>query len=105
MLVTLNLFKKETSISTMENAAEMAIISTRFYFILLTCSVFVLALFNGLRDKTVSVMIEKPSLDTFERLYQTYTINLICPCEQITIPHSIILSVIPSYHQVNDEKS
>lgn len=104
-MITLNLFKKEASISTTVNSVNLAIISTRFYLILLTCSVFALVLFNGLRDKTVSVTVEKPTLDTFERLYNTYTVNLRCPCEQIATPHSTILSVIPSYHQVSKENA
>ena len=85
----------------MENAAEMAIISTRFYLILLTCSVVVLVLFNGLRETTISVTVKMPSLATFERLYDIYKVNLLCPCAQIAMPHSTILSVAPSYHQVS----
>lgn len=102
ILVTLNVFKKESSISIIENSNEMAVIATRFYLTILTASMIVLVFFNSFRQRTVSVTIQTPSLATFEQLHDTYTVNLLCSCGQITIPHSTILSLSASYHQVSN---
>jgi hypothetical protein len=98
-LMKWNLFRKEVSVSRMENVNEVAVIATRFYLVLLTCSMLVLTLFNSLDQKTVTVTVQSPSRDTFESLQQIYPATLWCPCEQIGISYGAVLSV--SYHQVN----
>ncbi|UJR34695.1 hypothetical protein I4U23_027472 [Adineta vaga] len=78
-LVTMNLFKKESSISQIENVNEVAIIATRFYLILL---------------------IESPSVATFEQLHNAYATTISCLCQQIAIPYGTFLLVSPSFHQI-----
>jgi len=101
MLFKLNLFKKESSISEMENVNYVAIIATRFYVVLLTASVFILVLFNSLKETTVSVTVKLPSLTTFEQLYDSYPTSISCPCQQIAVEHQTFLSVSATFHQVS----
>ena len=101
MLMAMNFFKKESSISRIENADQMALISSRIYVVLLILTVLVLALFNGLGQTTISVTVSSPTLATFEQLQAAYPSKLLCPCVQIAVPYSIFLSVTASYHQVS----
>jgi hypothetical protein len=99
--LTMNLFKKETSISQMENVNAFAVIASRFYLIFLICSVLVLILFDGLRQTNIFVTKKSPSLATFEELYNAYPTTISCPCQQIAVPYDTFLSVSVSFHQVS----
>ncbi len=96
-----NLFKKESSITQIENPYEMSIIATRFYLIFLTGGIFILLTFNSLNYVRRSVTVKNPSLSSFEDLYNIYSTTLLCPCEQISIPYKTFLSLKATYHQVN----
>ena len=100
MLLTMNLFQKESSISRRENAQHLAVVSSRVYVVLLTLSVLILGLSNGLGDTTTSVTVPSPSLDTFERLQATYPTAVSCPCLRVAVPYRAFLTVTASYHQV-----
>ena len=99
-LLEANSFKKESLTSTVPNAEQVAIRSTRLYVVLLIVGMVVLALFNGLSETTVSQTVPNPSLDTFERLYATYSRTLSCPCQTFSISYGAFLSMTPTYHQV-----
>ncbi|CAF1630804.1 unnamed protein product [Adineta ricciae] len=99
-LIMMNLFKKESSLSQIENVNQVAIVASRLYLMLLISSVLILLLFDSLRETTVSVTVESPSLITFEQLYNEYATTISCPCQQMAIPYGAFLTVSPSFHQI-----
>ena len=100
-LIKLNLFRdnNESNVGN-EQTLRDQLLSTRVYLILLSASFIVLILFSNLTNKTISVTVSKPSLDTFEHLQATFLNTLSCPCENIAVPYSSFLSFKFTYHQV-----
>jgi hypothetical protein len=103
MFLTMNLFRKESSISQAPNAEQIALTSTRIYMILLTLALMILALSNGLGRTIISATVDSPSMAMFERLRAEYPTKLSCPCERLAVPHSTFMSVSVSYHQVSKD--
>ena len=97
----MNFFIKETAISDMENAADVAVIASRIYLVLLSTSIVVLVLFTGLIESTTSVTVQSPSLEIYDKLQAQYSQLLSCPCEKIAIPYKNFVSIDISYHQVS----
>jgi hypothetical protein len=97
-----NLFRKESSISRMADAQELAFISTRIYIVLLLGGMLVFALFTAFSQVAVSKIVSSPSLDIFEQLQAVYPTTMSCPCQQINIPYRTYLSVVPIFHQVSE---
>ena len=101
LLVKANSFRKESLTSTVPNAEQVAIRSTRLYVVLLIIGMVVLALVNGLSETTVSRTVLKPSLDTFERLHTMYPKTLSCPCQTFSVSYGSFISMAVTYHQVS----
>lgn len=79
----------------------LEIYATYVYIILLVTCVTIIGLYSSLTIQTQSVIISKPSLSTFEKLQNTYSKTLNCPCSEISVPHSSMFIVSdPIYHQV-----
>jgi hypothetical protein len=100
-LLKMNLFKHQVSLDPPANIERIGLGSTRIYLILLTLSMLILAVFNGLEQEKLVVTISSPSLAKFEQLQAAYSTILTCPCNQITVPYGSFLSVTPEYHQVS----
>lgn len=99
-LVELNLFKSGLS--------EVGIIqqerwSTRFYIILLIAVLLVLVIYTAFGTDTVHVIVENPSLETFETLQEKYAATLKCPCSQIAVEYGSFVQMQPIYHPVRKE--
>lgn len=100
-----NLFRDATT----TNGADPRILrdqllATRIYLPLLLISFLVLVLFTSMSQTAVSVTVSRPSLTIYQQLQVDYPNTLSCPCQQIAINYGDFLSIIPSYHQVNDRK-
>ena len=98
---TMNLFKNENLRSRGMYSQTMIAVSSRIYVTALAVAVVALALFNGMTEVTIPTSVEAPSLATFERLQVAYPSTLSCPCQNVAIQYSTVLSVSPVYHQVS----
>lgn len=84
----------------MENAHEVAIITSRIYAVLLSAGIIILMLINGLTQVTTTVTVQSPSLAIYEKLQAEFSNTLSCPCKQIATPYNTFLTITVSYHQV-----
>lgn len=101
MIMKMNFFRTESSISRIENADQIALISSRIYIVLLVLTLLVLALLDGLNQTTISITVSSPTVATIEQLQDAYPNRFSCPCMQIAVPYSTFLSITASYHQVS----
>jgi hypothetical protein len=76
------------------------IYSARLYFFLLSIGIVILVFYSSLSIRIQNITIYKPSLSEYERLYAEYPSVLICPRTQLSVAHSLIIDIKPSYHQV-----
>lgn len=100
-LKTINLFRKESSTTQLDNPEQVAIIATHLYIILFTASISILILFNILYPVTVSVTVLSPSFADFERYEALYASTLSCQCKHASVAFETFFSITPTYHQVN----
>ncbi|CAF3918063.1 unnamed protein product [Adineta steineri] len=56
--------------------------------------------YSMLNVTTISVTIQQPSLDTFEKLYSRYSSILVCPCTGLSVTYDEIMTVTPQFHQL-----
>ena len=100
-LIKLNLFggANENGIEN-EQTLRDQLLNTRVYLILLSVSFIVFILLSSFTNRTVSVTVSKPSLDTFEHLQAMFLDTISCPCQNIAVPYSSFLSFKFTYHQV-----
>jgi hypothetical protein len=91
--MTFNLFRK-----TLVDI-EHGIYSTRIYVILLFIGVVILTIYSFVTMHTENVTIKNPTLEQFMELHAKYS-TLSCPCQQISMPTSNIVTVQPVFRQV-----
>ena len=96
----MNLFRKESALSQMDNAELVAIKATRFYILLLLSSVLIVVVFRSIDQTTISETIPFPSVETYEQLQVKYSNTLSCMCQQISVFYKTFISVKPKIHQV-----
>jgi hypothetical protein len=98
-VLNLNLFDSPESRS---NASELriALISTRFYIILLTITIINLITYASLIVQTQTVMIQKPPETIYTNLLKKYPNSLSCPCEHIAIDYKDLINISIKYHPV-----
>ena len=96
-LVNLNLFQ-----TRLANAQEIRrqILTTRLFLILFAVLIIILVTYTSLSVQTKIIIVQQPSLATFEKLQQRYSNTLKCPCKRISIPYGSFLRIVPSFHQV-----
>ncbi|CAF1526169.1 unnamed protein product [Adineta ricciae] len=75
-------------------------ISTKLFVMLLILIVTILLLYTSLANITKTVVVEKPTVETYLNLYSKYPQTLSCPCSTISINYGDILSIQYSFHQV-----
>ena len=75
-------------------------IATRIYLVVLTLSIIIFLIFLSVPMKQYDVIIENPSVDTFEQLYRNYSTQVQCPFRRIIINYGSFLSLTPRYHPV-----
>ncbi|CAF4055871.1 unnamed protein product [Adineta steineri] len=94
LISTSNMF--ETSFTTV----NLGIQTTRLYIFLTFMGAVILFSYSLLSVTTISVTIQQPSLDTFEKLYSQYSSTLVCPCTGLSVSYSEIMTVTPHFHQL-----
>ena len=76
------------------------IYSTRFYILFLTIGIIILTFYLSFATRTRTVTLSKPSIDQYEELFTQYSSTLICPCRQLSISYSTIVTIHPYYHEI-----
>ena len=74
--------------------------STRVYLILMVIALMILIIYTALGIETVHIVVNDPSLKTYETLQLKYPATLKCPCSQIAVKYGSFLQIQPVYHQV-----
>ena len=74
--------------------------ATRIYLFLLIIAFSMLTIYSSLDVRRNSVTVHNPSQQQFESLYSKYTSSLSCPCSQLSIRYSSIISIQPRFHQI-----
>ena len=90
---TLNLFP---SLSNIQNG----IYSTRLYLSFLLLEIVILVFYMSISIRIRTITIYQPTLKQYEQFFDQYSSSLVCPCSQLSIPHSTILNIQPYYHQI-----
>jgi hypothetical protein len=92
-LITFNIFPFVSNIHD-------AIYSTRLYIILLTIGILILVFYESISIRIENITVSKPTLNEYEQLYAQYSSTLVCPCTNLSVSYSSIMSIQPRYHQV-----
>lgn len=96
-----NLFQNNKSGTVTDQATlRDQIHTTRIYVFLMTASLITFVALTASTPRSVSITVQEPSLETYERLQVTYPDTLSCPCQNIAILYKSFYSRIPKYHQV-----
>jgi hypothetical protein len=74
--------------------------STRLYLILMITALVILVIYTALGMQTVHVVVDDPSLSTYQTLQLKYTETLQCPCSQIAVKYRNFIQMQPIYHPV-----
>ena len=75
--------------------------TTRVYLVLLITAFFILILYTSIRQVTITVIVESPSVSKYTELSLQYPLTLKCPCSHIAIKYNKFISQIePQYHQI-----
>jgi hypothetical protein len=74
--------------------------TTRLYILFVTIAFVVLLSYTIATKETTVYTIQKPSQDTYEKLYAEYSSTIACTCKNISIPYSYFIIIQASYHQV-----
>ncbi|CAF1118796.1 unnamed protein product [Adineta ricciae] len=75
--------------------------TTRIYLILLITAFSLLIAYTLLKQEMVTIVIEYPSLATYQQLFLEHSLTLHCPCSNMSIKYSkIITRLQPEYHEI-----
>ena len=97
MLVCLNLFKSRFP---EPEKISRQIITTRIFILLLTLTSTMIGFYLFLSTHTQVIIIDNPSLDTYERLASVHGGSLTCPCSTLSIPFGDFLNISYALHQI-----
>ena len=94
-----NLFESPESL-TDNFQLRIAIVSTRIYACVLLLVVINFIMFASLMTFTQTIVVEKPSRNTYTALYDKYSRSLKCPCKNIAIRYESFIKISMQYHPV-----
>ena len=92
--MSLNLFKKELT------DIHHGLYSTRVYVLLLGIAVIILTVYSSIIQNTQSITVHNPTLTQFEQLHAQYVSTLSCPCRDLSVAYTNIMTIRPIFHQV-----
>ncbi|CAF1463047.1 unnamed protein product, partial [Rotaria sp. Silwood1] len=91
-ILTLNLFK------TTFTEVQHGIYATRIYIILLMFGIFILTIYSTRIIISQQIIVQNPSLNEFEHLYNINALSLSCPCQNSLIQRSKFISIQVKLH-------
>ena len=74
--------------------------ATRIYLLLLSIVFSILTIHSLISVQRNSRTIRNPSQEHFESLHSEYASTLSCPCSQLSVRHSSMITIQPRFHQV-----
>lgn len=77
------------------------IMSTRLYIVLLIISVVTLSIYFGFSTNTTSVIVENPTINTYNELQSEDLHEFSCPCSKTSLSFETFTSLDFTIHQVN----
>lgn len=92
----------ETTRQGDEQVLRDQVLSTRLYIVLMMASIWILLISISVTERTTTIVVATPLIDTYERLQAAYSTTLLCPCRKIAVPYSTFLSINATYHQVSN---
>ena len=100
-IARLNLFIDPDK-SKQENHAELhqQLLMTRVFLVSLKFSLIALTAYTLLSTHSISMTVVAPSIDAYDTLDAKYPATLSCLCQEVSLPHSSFITVVPKYHQV-----
>ena len=72
----------------------------RIHIILVVVTLSILSLTIFLVPQVVTIEIAQPSLSTYQKLSNTFSDSLQCPCSKISIEYESFVTVQPRFHQI-----
>lgn len=94
--LTLNSFNKSILLPDI----KQKIWATRIYIILLVFGTIILTIYSSIIPHSQTVIINNPSRNQFEAMYEQYSLTLLCPCTQLSTAYSNIMSIHSRFHQI-----
>ena len=98
LIVNFNVFKSQTAAAPIVIFRQ--ILLTRLFVLLLAISSIAVGVYTFLLIQSQVITIEKPSLTTYQQLYDAYGDALQCPCSQQSVSYGIFLNVTFDLHQL-----
>jgi len=86
--------------ATTDAQLKTQLISTRIVILLLFISTIILTIYSTRTVPIKTETIPSPSIDVYRSLYNSHSDTLSCPCTNISVDHSIFLTLRPTFHQV-----
>lgn len=74
--------------------------ATRIYLFFLVIAFSILTMYLSLNVHRTSIGVHNPSQEQFQSFYFKYAPTLSCPCSQLSVRYSSIISIEPHFHQV-----
>ena len=74
--------------------------TSRLHFILVVATLTVLYTFYAFTPQSITVLVENPSLLTYQDLTRHFSDSLQCPCAKISIQYQWFLTMVPHFHEV-----
>lgn len=75
-------------------------VATRLYLVLMIIATFILVLYTTQSTQTISVNVQNPTQEQYEKMQEYHSSTLKCPCTTISIPYKNFLQIVPTYHQL-----
>ena len=97
LVIELNVFKRHQSTDRQTLYQRYA---TRLYLFLVFVAVGLVAQYNLINTTLHRETVLNPSESTYNKLEQTHSSGVSCPCSLISIPYSAFITIEPLYHQV-----
>jgi hypothetical protein len=76
--------------------------STRLYLVLLIIALTILVIYTAFGTETVHVVVNNPSLSTYQKLQLKYAETLKCPCSEIAVKYGSFIHMQAVYHPVRE---
>ena len=96
LLLQLNMFKRSAVLFDV----KQKLWATRIYFLSLIIAFSILTIHSLISVQRNSRTVQNPSQVQFESLHSEFAPTLSCPCSQLSVRHSSIITIQPSFHQV-----
>ena len=97
-ITTLNLFESDAPHIPGPHRPEL--IKTRIFLLILVLCAGASGFYIFFSEQTQSITVQRPSIELYESLYQTYSTNLECRCSQLSIPYGALMNWTYTFHAI-----